>query len=309
MIKQDEIKLWCNLATAVFINYMPEVDKTPEIHIVTDKILKKRRSEIAERLKAPQRDIDFTSYEAVMELVHGENGDAIIIRQLALNELLKHNDNAFHGFCIMFWHEMGHFYAITKEKTDLHRFMNADFDDDESNIKQEGYWFWSEYIAQCIAHHVEFLHCSIDNKDNYHPENIQWTPEIQMFISDKLTGYLDLAFDDFAFYFDSSAIAMYFALIFKDDLTVRYLKAMEEGKPFSEEDLLELLMIDETDLEYHDTLLEIYAILSKQMQKERFWEIDEQWLFDIGNPIIELSSHKLFGDFNFSDEMEDNDEF
>jgi len=292
MLTQEKIKTWCSLAIAIFKNYMPEVDEVPQIHIVTDKILAKRRAEIAERIKAPQRDIEIMTYEPVMEMIHGECGDAILIRQHSVNDLLKDSEEAFHDFLVMFWHEMGHFYAIKQEKTDLHRFMDADLDENDIDgvTKQEGYWFWSEFVAQCIAFHVDFLHCSIDNKENYHPEKIEWNFMTEMYVSNRLIAFLDSAVDGMLYSVDTGALAMYFATLFKDDITQRYLKAPEQGILLSTDNWLELTMISHMMPEIQEKLVEMYELIKKQMEKERFWETDEQFLYDAGELILDIGA-------------------
>lgn len=310
MLTQSEIKKWCGAALYIFKNFMPDVYDIPEVHIVTDKLIIKKRSEIAKRLKAPERAISLRDYDVLMEMVHGECGDAIIIKQTSVNNLLKTipEYEKLRSFCLFFWHELGHFYAIKKEKDDLHRFNDAVFseDDFESNLKQEGYWFWSEFIAQCIAYHVDFMNCSVNNKEKYHPENIEWDDNVHEFISSKLLGYLELAFEEDLFSINSSALAMYYAIIFKDDLTQRYLKASEDGKPLDDEDIIELTVITKVDPAYHDALLKLYRILEKQMSKENFWETNEYFLYDVGDLITELSDNYDFNaEIDFDEFKED----
>lgn len=111
------------------------------------------------------------SEAAIMEYIHGNKGYAILIRQNLLP------DKNFEHFCSMLWHELGHFYAIISEITDLHRYNDPGLADDRRNIefdaagkpvsglseerlKQEGYWFWQEFIAEAISKYVSYKHRS-----------------------------------------------------------------------------------------------------------------------------------------------------
>jgi hypothetical protein len=51
-----------------------------------------------------------------MEYIHGDKGGAI---SSSAKSAPDKNDE---HFCWMLWHEMGHFYAINSEVTDLHHY-------------------------------------------------------------------------------------------------------------------------------------------------------------------------------------------
>lgn len=245
MITQAQIKILCEHAISLFKKYMPDVGETPKIHIVTDKILAKRHSEVVEHINAPQKELNPEAYNSLMETIHGESGDAIIIRQFAVRELIEMRNDEIHDFLILFWYELGRLYAIDQMKTDFYSFMEADLDENDLDgiTKQEGYRFWSEFAAHCIAFHVDYLHCSIDNKKDYHPEKMEWSLITEYWMSEKLLSLLNNAVDGMLFSVDTDALAIYFATILKDDITVRYLLAPEQGATFSTNNWLDLTMI------------------------------------------------------------------
>ncbi len=122
MITQKQIMDWTDKAIAIFKQFIPEVEFVPEIHIATDKTILKKRTELVEHLKCHQKNTP-EEYDSIMEMIRGESGDAILISQTKLQDL-NNNRYAFHQFCLFFWHEMGHFYAIKNEKTNMHRFFD-----------------------------------------------------------------------------------------------------------------------------------------------------------------------------------------
>ena len=128
-----------------------------------------------------------------------------------------------------FWHELGHFYAIRHEcpENDIHRFNDQELSDEQA--KQEGYWFWSEFIAEAIACYVEEMHCRTDNRELYHPEQLTWEPDVWGCLDEKLLDFLDMAFTCYDTTIDEAALAMYFAHLLMDDATKRYVKAAEDG--------------------------------------------------------------------------------
>lgn len=81
---------------------MPDVGKVPETHIATDRIILKARAELVKRLKSHQENTS-DEYNSIMEMIHGELGDAILISQTRLQEL-EANNLAFHYFCLFYWH-------------------------------------------------------------------------------------------------------------------------------------------------------------------------------------------------------------
>ena len=121
--------------------------------------------------------------DSIMEYIHGEKGNAILIRRELVANLPVHDDFELHVyFERFFWHELGHFYAINAEVDDLHRYNEPGLIDDSplydaavdgcgyssERKKQEGYWFWQEFIAEVIANHVSYTIRS--SGESYRPE-------------------------------------------------------------------------------------------------------------------------------------------
>ena len=65
-----------------------------------------------------------------MEYIHGENGNAILIRRELVADLPVHSDSQLHFYFEHFyWHELGHCYAINAETNNLHRYNEPDLVD------------------------------------------------------------------------------------------------------------------------------------------------------------------------------------
>ena len=121
--------------------------------------------------------------DSIMEYIHGEKGGAILIRQNLLPNDSEQN------FCWFLWHELGHWYAINSEKDDLHRFNDPDLldtitfadrlrgiDNTSLQLKQEGYWFWQEFIAEAISKYVSGKYDA--ERYTHKPNHIDWNPSV-----------------------------------------------------------------------------------------------------------------------------------
>lgn len=177
MPTQATIKTWIGPATSIFQAFMPPISTPyPPIHIASAHSYPAMRARLVSELACFHTELPEAS---IMEYIHGDNGGAILIRQ----DLIP-DDNDEH-FCWMFWHELGHFYAINSELTNLHHYNDPGLADDshilafdptgrpclgmsDERRKQEGYWFWQEFIAQAISNYVSFKHRSTTR--SYHPE-------------------------------------------------------------------------------------------------------------------------------------------
>ncbi len=88
---------------------MPPINKPyPHVYIATKETFPSMRAELI----AQTGSVHIQTYEseaAIMEYIHGDKGNAILIRQNLIPD--KNEDH----FCGMFWHELGHFYAINSE--------------------------------------------------------------------------------------------------------------------------------------------------------------------------------------------------
>lgn len=302
MATQRQIKQWIPAAIDIFRKYIP-MDDLPEIHIVSDRTLFKTRREIISRLGSHTHQVepdDEDRYDSIMEMIHGEFGNAVLIRQEDVPDPREHR-YAEVGFQRMFWHELGHFVAITSEKTNLNRFNDPGLADERE--KQEGYWLWSEFVAEAIALYVDWKRCSIDNREYYHPDLLNWEPDLWSPVVGRLQNLLEMTFSAFTMTINEAALGTYFATFLMEDITKRYVQAAAEGKlkryvgPNKHETIppgeIDATCFDEYDPAYRDALMKMLHMLDKQTKRERFWEIDEDFLERLGTEVMRLMDTKL----------------
>ena len=98
----------------------------------------------------------------------------------------------------------------------------------DERLKQEGYWFWQEFIAEAISKYVSYKHRSTTRY--YHPELMDWHPDNWGGIVDRLMGLLDDALWYYPSTIDEYALAHYFANLLMDDFIVLYVKAAADRK-------------------------------------------------------------------------------
>ena len=308
MTTQKQIKEWIPTAVEIFQRFMP-CPEIPEIHIASEKTLFKKRAEIVERLQAKQKNASPETYDIVMEMIHGDLGNAILIRQKYITSP-ERSHHAEEEFSHYLWHELGHFLAMTSETGNMSRFMDQSRRVDFSNLpefsKREGYWFWSEFIAESIANHVSMKFNQ--TKDDYHPEETIVEPNKWRKINQRLHYLLDNTLNYFPTTIDEASLGHYFALLLKDDMAVHYRKAADAGvlKVYnlrSAHFTRRLLpgSIDPTGISglpetYKEMLLCMMRKLEKLLEKEEFWILPkdcEDWLEDIGQMIVFLQAEKL----------------
>lgn len=163
---------------------------------------------------------------------------------------------------------------------------------------------WSEFIAEAIALYVEEQHCRIDNKEFYHPELLKWEPNEWGYLVEKLLNFLEMAFCYYPSTIDEAGLAMYFATLLMDDATKRYVKAASEGKlrvydkstgrsRSAEPGSIEATCISDQAEAFQDTLWQMKRLLEIQLRKESFWEINAQWLEELGQHVIDLMNEKI----------------
>lgn len=308
MVTQKQIKAWIPEALSIFQKYMPpfpgmEYIPIPEIHIVSDRTIFQTRRELVDRLHSQQTEIDEDQYSSIMEMIHGEYGDAILIHQKYIPDPKK-IPLADDYFSHYLWHELGHYYAIHNEcaAENLHRFNNPGLSADR--IRQEGYWMWSEFIAETIALYVEEQHCRIDNRDFYHPEFLRWEPNEWGYLVEKLLHFLEMTFFYYPSTIDEAGLAMYFATLLMDDATKRYVNAAAEGKlrvydektgcsRLTSPGEIEPTCISDQPEAFQETLWQLKAMLDRQLCKEKFWEIDADWLETLGQLVVDLMTEKV----------------
>lgn len=305
--KKDDIKLWIPLCLRIFQSIMPPISTPyPPVYIATAKTFKSMREQLITDLDCVNKEFP---EDSIMEYIHGRKGGAILIRQ---NLLPSKNDE---HFALFFWHELGHFYAINSETDNFHHYSDPGLVDDSQIVafsnagpvvgwsderkRQEGYWFWQEFIAEAISKYVSYNHRVA--MPSYHPELITWLPNEWGCIVDKLNGLLDDALIYYPNTIDEYSLAHYFANLLMDDFIRLYVKAAENGrlKVYRDGDVvipeekIDPTCLDEIMPSMQKPLRKMQGILENQLRKNRFWEIDAEVLFQIGDCIGTLTLEKV----------------
>jgi len=300
-----EIQCLAPAAYDIFKRIMPPINAPlPQLYIANGRNFRKIREQALYDVACPYKEIP--ADDSIMEYIHGEKGGAILIRQNLLP------DNSEQNFCWFLWHELGHWYAINSERDNLHRYNDPDLLDNTTladrvkgidttvlQLKQEGYWFWQEFIAEAISKHVSGKYDA--ERYTYKPDHIDWNPSVWRPIAQYLMNLLDAAFSPFNSTIDDYALAHYFANLFMRDLIILYVKAARAGelKVYKDDKIqypdapVEPTSISDIDPEvFQPTMWKLYKLLDEQMQKELFWEIDEAYLLELGKCIKELRDIK-----------------
>lgn len=307
------LQSWIPGIIACFQHFMPAIDKPyPKIFFSTASTFRKTRKQLLE-----MADSQITEFpeDSLMEYIHGSKGGVILIRRELLGEFAHSGEKMlYYYFSHFLWHELGHFYAINSETTDLHCYNSPGLADDSQYLdplsgvctlsserkKQEGYWMWEEFIAECIANYVSYKHRS--SSLDYHPERMVWEPQNWGAIPDRLEMSLDEAFNRYQAIVDGYSLGHYFAYLLTDDLCKMYVEAAEAGKlkvydqktgvSILPAEPIEPTCISDQMEGYQPDLWRLHGILSKQLAKERFWMIDEETLEEIGDCIANLTVAK-----------------
>lgn len=272
---------------------MPPIDAPlPRLYIANGRNFHKVREQALSDVSCPYKE--FPAEDSIMEYIHGEKGSAILIRQNLIT------DNNEQTFCWFLWHELGHWYAISSEENNLHRYNDPDLLDNITladrlrgidttavQLKQEGYWFWQEFIAEAISKFVSSKYDAAHYTDK--PAHIDWSPAIYEPIMDYLDNMLAAAFSPFDGTVDEYALAHYFANLFMRDVIVVFVKAVENREILVKDEPIDPTGISDLEPEeFQPAMWELYRLLKDQVQKERFWEIDETYLHELGKWINEL---------------------
>ncbi|MCD7825922.1 MAG: hypothetical protein LUH14_08180 [Clostridiaceae bacterium] len=303
MKTQQKIRKWIPSARMVFKTYMHSGDR-PTAYLAGPKVVLTKRAELVAKTHCPQVDPP-DPYDLPMELLHGEGGDAILVNQQAVPDV----NGAVMIFCHMFWHELAHYFAIYNECPggNLYRFNSTDYpstlsgqDQKDAVVKQAGYWFWYDFIAESIATYVDDMF-SRDSKNgkHYDPEQIISEPDQWGYMTGLLQRFLDKAFDPAYRGIDKESLTTYFALLLMGDEMQHIVKAAENAelkvldrktkklkrmKPGS----IDVTCITELDKSYQKAMWKMKSLLETQLDKEKFWRIDEEFLFQVGLCILEL---------------------
>lgn len=296
-----EIQCLAPTAYDIFTNIMPPIDAPlPQLYIADGHNFHKVREQALSDVRCSYNEIP--ADDSIMEYIHGETGSSILIRQ---NLLPDDNEQTFFWFL---WHELGHWYAINSEKDNLHRYNDPDLldnitladrlrgiDTSSLQLKQEGYWFWQEFIAEAISKYVSSKYDA--ERYTSKPDHIDWNPSVWGPIAQYLMDLLDAAFSPFNSTIDDYALAHYFANLFMRDVVILYVKAAragellvnKDGKIVCPDEPVEPTCISDIDPEeFQLAMWELHKLLKYQMKKERFWEIDENYLQELGKYIKEL---------------------
>ena len=278
---------WIPGAEAAFRNFLPPISAPyPKAYFTNARTYHAIRENIVKEVGCT---LQGAPEDSALEYIHGDKGGAVLIR---LDQLPK--AVPFDRFLHFYWHELGHFYAINADPYNLDRFNDPDNPPDEENVplKQRGYWFWQEFIAEAICNYVS-QKVSADGED-YHPERIDWVVDVWSPYLYRLQKCLDEMF--YSLDIDDYCLAHYFATLLMDDVTVRMVEAAKEGKlkqagkdtpapPGS----IDVTCIDELGEEFQPIMLEMKGWLEKQMAKERFWIIQEEDLVFLGSLILRMA--------------------
>lgn len=311
-VSESIIAPWIEEAIGTFNQVMPSLDiPSPPVYTATEDDYPEIRNKIVKEINSAHTE---AAEASVMEYIYGDAGDAILIRRDLLAQLPYSENELHYPFLLMFWHELGHFYAINTEKDNLRCYGLPGLIDESfvydaaidgcgyssARRKQEGYWFWQEFIAECISNRVSYTQRSVKNKSHYHPEQIDWNCEFWIQITEQLS---DLLFDSlynefFPNTIDEYALAHYFAKLLTDDLTTEYIQAAEEGRlkieggVYPKEKIEPTCIVDYPNY-FQPYLWEMYDILKVQLKQNEFWIINEDTLELLGSCIGEMMVEKL----------------
>ena len=304
-LTKSEIQCLAPAAYDIFKRIMPSINAPlPQLYIADGRNFRKIRNQVLSDVSCPYKEIP--SDDSVMEYIHGEKSGAILIRQNLLP------DDSEKAFCWFLWHELGHWYAINAEKDNLHRYNDPELLDNITfadslrgvdtislQLKQKGYWFWQEFIAEAISKYVSGKYDA--ERYTRKSDHIDWNPSVWGPIAQYLMDLLDAAFSPFSSTIDDYALAHFFANLFMRDVVILYVKAAEagellvnkDGKIVCPDEPIEPTCISDIDPdEFQPATWELYKLLKNQMEKERFWAIDESYLLELGKCIKELQNIK-----------------
>ena len=307
-----EIKLWSASAIDIFQLVMLPINMPyPCVHIATAQTFPKMRAELVEQTGCTHIEANMDE-AAIMEYIHGDKGYAILIRQ---NLLPDNNEDHFYE---MLWHELGHFYAIISESTPFYHYGDPGVVDgsriiefteagpvlgmSDERLRQEGYWFWQEFIAESISKYVSYKYRS--SGSDYHPKLIDWEPNTWVDVENKLIDQLKDVLNYHQYTIDEYSMAHYFANLLMDDFIKLYVQAAAEGKlKVYDEDIGAVIYPDElieptciSDIkstEMQKPFWKMKQILEEQLAKEQFWLIDEKFLLDVGSCIGDMMFRKI----------------
>ncbi len=308
-IPETTVLFWASIAKEQFQKIMPDLGISyPPVYTSTASSYSRTRRKIVKNIGCPHTE---EPPDSIMEYIHGENGNAILIRRELIADLPVHSEHELRiHFEHFFWHELGHFYAINTETDNLHRYNAPSLVDDSpvydatidgcglssERRKQEGYWFWQEFIAEVIANHVSYT--NRPSGGSYHSELLDWTVDVWSGIVNQLEDLLARTFYYYSSTIDEYSLAHFFAKLLTDDLTVLYVRAADEGKlkidggVYPDKKIEPTCISDVTDC-YQPYLWKMRRIFVEQLAKKQFWLMDEDTLETLGGCIGDMMVEKI----------------
>ena len=287
MISQKLIKEWLPSAIDTFKSVMPPISKPyPEISIASPATLVKTREALVARTGTPNVNMK-NPYTSMMETLHGPRGDAILIYQ-------KHCPETKSEFNHSFWHELGHFYAVSSETENFSYLAGQTLDTD--TVRQTGYWLWNEFIAESISNSVSSKVSGIDREKIIYPE-------IWSYPYGRLQLMIQWAYNTHPYSFDEYSLAFYYATLLTDECAAAFSDAAIANellewdcqkekyvpiKPGSV-DYTAMSMIPE---QYSELLTKIGYLLERKTEERDFWKVDGDFLDELGTLVCELNEQK-----------------
>ena len=295
MISQKKMNEWYAEAERTFQSAMPPIDiPYPEHYILSEKTASVKRAEIVNALQSPQKNPGIELSQ--METIYGNLGDAVIIYQKNIKENRRSEERTKQHFMHCSCHELGHFYSRYTEcpEAELYRYMDQQPREGEEAIKQTGYWFWAEFIAEVIACHID-------------PDvDIDWNGYDWHAIRFELVPLIRYAFHYDPDYIDQYGLAHYYAKLLSDKRTTAFLEAAKDGRARVNDPRgsgLHTTTLAEAGIDpdcrseieevYYPVLDDFEAFLRCQLSKERYWTVTPDDIMVIGNYIGTLREIKL----------------
>lgn len=295
MPTKAQIEKWIPGAVADFQSIMPPIDTPyPPTYIANSRNFNSMRDRLVRETGSTHVN---GHNDEIGEYISGSNGGAILMCQTLLDS------NRRMDFCECYWHELGHFYAITTQEPGLDHYSDPHVVDNSRNfiitedgpvlglsderIIQQGYWFWQEFVAQAIANTV--MHKLRPIKQViWHPDNWYW-------ISDALNEFLMNGLYANYFNIDEYSLAQYFATYLLDDCARGYVQAALDGKLLAHNmdgDIVptsvEPTGFSKVPEGFQEPLWRMKDLVEKQLQNEQFWLISKDALFGFGNCIADM---------------------
>ena len=261
----------------IFQKAMPAVSTPyPSVIICTQRTYRGQRAFLVSRIGSEA--ISAPTEDKAVELISGKKGTALLVRKEQVPSL----DSFYH----LLWVALGRFYLSATTSDTL-------------TSDEWGAAFWSVFAPEAIANRVErFLRTASGDTE----KEIKWPEEQWRAIYDELKlgllaiyGKRNIQFPELAFHF---------AACLTDDLLCDMIRQARGGKfPGREGHPFDPVCVEMMPVEMRKPMEQLIATLEAQMEKERYWEADEQVLTQIGELLkamngayVELIADELIRD-------------